>query len=92
MERIVIDMEHLNPTAADMADTIKSAAKAAGLSQRDLANKAGIPTTTLNRKLNSGAPLHWNELRAIADAIGRTVSSLAAETEVRLAAERASAA
>lgn len=88
----MIDMEHINPTAADLAVTVKSAAKAAGISQRELAERAGIPHTTLNRKLNNGAPLHWDELRAISSVIGRSVSSLAAETEVRVTAEHGAAA
>lgn len=78
-------MDHSYPTSADLADTIKAAAKAAHISQRELAELTRIPLTTLNRKLNS-APLDWHELTSIARVLGRSASGLIAETEVRVAA------
>jgi len=81
-------MEHPSPTSNELADTIKDALKASNLSQRDLADEAGIPLTTLNRKLN-GAPLDWDELRAIARVLRRSASGIIAEAEARALVARA---
>jgi len=83
MERRVVDMEY--PTSTDLAATIKAAMKSKKLSQRELAEVTCIPQSTLHRRLNGSAPT-WDELTAIAEAVGRTASSLIAETEVRVAA------
>ena len=88
MERIVIDMEQPTyPTARDMADTIREAMRAAGVSQGELSIKTGISKNTLNRRLNGAVPT-YGELAVIAEALGRPLSALIAETEVRVAARR----
>lgn len=78
-------MEHTYPASIDLAETIKVALSAAKVSQRELADLAGIPHSTLHRRLN-GSPLEWDELTAIAGVLGRTASSLVAETEARVEA------
>lgn len=91
MERIVIDMEHINPSAAQVAATLKDAISAANLSQRDVAERSGIPLTTLNRHLN-GHGLTWDEIRSISTVVGRSASSMIADTAIRVAADRGAAA
>ena len=59
----MIDMEHTNPPAALVAETLKEAIGAAGLSQREVAESTCIPLTTLNRHLNNG-DLAWEEIRS----------------------------
>lgn len=87
----MIDMEHINPTSTEVAATLKQAIKDAGTSQRDIADAAGIPLTTLNRHLNNGG-IEWDEIRAIADAVGKSAHALITETALRVAAERGAAA
>lgn len=79
--RNVSHMEPTWPTSTEVSETVKSAIKAAGLSQREVAERSGIPTTTLNRRLNTGSPFIYEELVAVARVIGRTVSDLIAEAE-----------
>lgn len=83
----MIDMEHIYPTAVDLAETIKVAMRAAHISQRELAEQSGVALTTLGRRLN-GSPIEYDELTAVAKALGRSASSLIAETEARVRAER----
>lgn len=90
MERNVIDMEHTNPPAALVAETLKEAIGAAGLSQREVAESTCIPLTTLNRHLNNG-DLAWEEIRAIANVVGRSASSLIADATILHAARSAAA-
>jgi transcriptional regulator with XRE-family HTH domain len=75
-------MEPTWPTSAEVADTIKSAITAAGLSQREVADLTGIPPTTLNRRLTAnGSALTYGEMVAIGRVIGRPVSDLITEAE-----------
>lgn len=57
--------------------SIESARTASGLSQRALAERAGISQTTLNRILSGDRVAKMPELILIADAVGCTVSQLA---------------
>lgn len=57
--------------------SIESARIASGLSQRALANRAGISQTTLNRILSGDRVAKLPELMLIADAVGCAVSQLA---------------
>lgn len=83
-------MEHTYPTAADLAETIRRALTAAKLSQRELAEAAGIAPSTLNRRI-AGDSFTWDELRAVSRVLGRSASSVIAETEVRAEASQVAA-
>lgn len=83
----MIDMEHINPTSAEVAATLKDAMRAAGVSQREMADRTGIPLTTLNRHLNNDG-IEWDEIRAIASVLGTSASSIITDTTVRVAAQR----
>ena len=79
-------MEHIKyPTGVELGETIKRAMRAAKVSQNELALQTGISKNTMSRRLNGGG-LQYAELVVIADALGRTVSSLVAETEARVQA------
>ena len=54
----------------DLADVVNAAVRAAHLSQRDLAERTGIPLVTLNRRLTARTPFTVTELAAIAEALG----------------------
>lgn len=84
----MIDMEHINPTSAEVAETIKEAMRAARVSQRDMADRTGIPLSTLNRHLNNSG-IEWDEIRAIASVLGTSASSLITEASFKVAARRA---
>lgn len=91
VERIVIDMEHINPTSAEVAETLKDAMKAAHMSQREMADRTGIPLTTLNRHLNNDG-IEWDEIRAIATTLGVSATSIITDTALRVASARRPAA
>lgn len=76
-----MDMEHIYPSSRDLGRVVDSAIHAAGMSQREVAIKAGISANTLNRRIN-GQPFKWPELVEVARVIGRTASSLIADAEV----------
>lgn len=80
-------MEHINyPTGLELGETIKLSMRTAGLSQNELALRTGISRNTMSRRLNGGG-LQYSEMLSIATALGRTVSSLVAETEARVEAQ-----
>ena len=83
-------MEHINPTSAEVAATLKDAMKAARVSQREMADRTGIPLTTLNRHLNNDG-IEWDEIRAITTALGTSASSIITDTALRVAATRRAA-
>ena len=61
----------------DIADNpVEAARKAAGLSLSGLANRTGIPRTTLRRKLGHPLELTLSELDDIAAATGRDSAAL----------------
>lgn len=74
-------MEHIYPSSHDLGVVVASAIKASGKSHREVALRAGLSTTTLGRRLG-GSPFRWQELSAVAQAIGRSPSSLIADAEV----------
>ena len=68
-------------TSRRLSEAIKAAAANAGVSQRDLANRAGIPLVTLNRKLNHLTPFNAVELGALSDVLGLSLVELALRAE-----------
>lgn len=59
-----------------MIASIESARNAAGLSQRELADRAGLSQPTLQRILTGRRPAKMPEIVLIADAVGCTVAQL----------------
>lgn len=80
MECIVSYMEHRDPTSPEVAAVIRGMIARVGLSQGDLAERALISPTTLNRRLN-GSEFTYPELRAIARALGTSVTSILTDAE-----------
>ena len=71
-----------NPTSAEVSEAVKSAIKAAGLSQREVATAAGIAPSTLSRRFTGrGRPFLVSELFDIANVIGVDVSDLVRAAE-----------
>jgi transcriptional regulator with XRE-family HTH domain len=67
-----------------LANAIRDAASSAGVSQRELASRTGIPLVTLNRKLNHSTPFNAIELGAISEALGTSLVDLALKAERQL--------
>lgn len=71
---------HMDSTtyAAQVADNIRQAISSHGSTIREAAERAGIPSTTMNRRLASHgeSPFTIREVKALADALGVTASSL----------------
>ena len=84
----VIDMDHINPTAAQVAAALKEAIRASGLSQREVGERACIPLTTLNRHLRDGQ-LTWDEIRAVCRVIGRSAAGVITDAAVAAASSAA---
>lgn len=63
--------------AGVVGDTIRDR----GLTQRTVADQAGIPFTTLHRKLRGIAPFNVAELAVVADVLGTTLTDLALRAE-----------
>lgn len=59
-----------------MIASIESARTAAGLSQRELADRVGLSQPTLHRILTGERPAKMPEIILIADAVGCTVAQL----------------
>lgn len=77
-------MTHMNTPEAisrSLLNVIEEARKGAKLSQRDLAELAGIPLTTLHQKLKGHRPLSVIEMALIADALGVSMTELALRAE-----------
>ena len=64
-----------------LSQAIKDAAAEAGVSQRDLAARTGIPLVTLNRKLNHLSPFNAVELGAMSETLGVSLAELALRAE-----------
>lgn len=62
---------------------IELACRAAGLSQRALAQLTGIPQATLSRIMSGGRTAKMNEIVSIAWALGCTVAELTGSSRVR---------
>lgn len=70
-----------------LAAVIAAAADEKGVSISELSSATGIPHVTLRRRLTTGRGLRFDELEAIAAALGTTVSSLIREAELRQGGE-----
>ena len=82
----LIPMETHEALARQIADEVRAAMARAGISQRDLADRTGLPLVTLSRRLTGkGKPFDVGELALIADVLGLSLVELA------IRAERASA-
>lgn len=77
-------MEPPETGSAALAQVVSEALDRAGISQRKAALEAGIPLTTLSRRLTGRSPLTASELFVLASVAGTTVSDLAAEAERRI--------
>ena len=83
MFRMTTKVFHMttNQLSVSLTEALKDAITNAGMSQREVSDKAGIPLVTLNRKLNHGAPFNTVELGAISEAIGVSLVELAVRAE-----------
>jgi transcriptional regulator with XRE-family HTH domain len=66
-------MESPDEASRRLADAVASAMAAACVSQREVAGRAGIPLTTLNRRLTGRSPFLVTELASIASVLGVSV-------------------
>ncbi len=74
------------PSRAALAAAILSALSDAGITRMDAADHAGIPRSTFYRKATGlGKAFDADELAAIAQVLGTTVSALVASAESRAA-------
>lgn len=65
-------------TSRSIAAHVSAALSTAGIPQREVASRTGIPITTLSRRLTGHSPFNTNELALIADLLDTTVSRLIA--------------
>ena len=67
-----------------IGDKVRATRKAAGISQEEVARRAGVSLNVINR-LERGVILdpHYSTLRGIAHALGMPVEQLVAEGEAR---------
>ena len=72
----MIDQEHITRQVNSIAQNIAEEIKSAGLSVRGAANLTGISLSTLRRRLTCESPFLINEIDAIADLLGTTVTKL----------------
>ncbi|AKU15786.1 helix-turn-helix transcriptional regulator [Luteipulveratus mongoliensis] len=70
-------------TARSLASVVLEALAEAGISQREAAEKTGIPSTTLNRRLSptGNSPLTADEIVRLATLLGTRPSALMAVAE-----------
>ncbi len=68
-------------TSRGISQAVSNALKSAGISQREAAERSGIPITTLSRRLTGNSPFLVTELAVLASMVGTTVSELAATAE-----------
>jgi hypothetical protein len=68
--------------------TIDSSLRAPGITQRTAALSTGIPLNTLNRGLTGHSPRYVDELRALADLLGKRSYGFTLESENSLALDQ----
>jgi len=72
-----------------LAEVVSAAIKTAGLSQREVASRTGIPMSTLSRRLTGrGRPFFVGELFDIGDVIGVSASEPLAAAEDQIESAR----
>lgn len=76
----MVYMEPLYPSATDVAAAICRVMDASGTSVDDLSETSGVPAVALAACL-AGGSFGWEELVAVARALGRSASSLITEAE-----------
>ncbi len=76
---MVLRMEHT--TSRSIAEVVGRRLEAADISLRDAAHRAGIPLTTLHRRVGGTSPFTTAELAALAELLNTTVSAIVAEAE-----------
>lgn len=81
MNTKVFRMTSPSQISRNLSEVIKEAASTARVSQRDLAERTGIPLVTLNRKLNHTSPFNALELGAISEALNISLVELALRAE-----------
>lgn len=77
----VLRMETPDQYSARLAEVVAQSIRAAGLSQRDIAARAGVPLVTLSRRLTGRSPFTVVEVAAIASVLGVSVVELALRAE-----------
>lgn len=74
-------MDTPEQASREVSHVVARALREAGIPQRVAAERAGIPLTTLTRRLSGRSPLLVTELAALASLIGVPVSELLARAE-----------
>lgn len=70
-----------DPEAVAIGRAVKAALAAAGWSQADLAERAGMAKNTISRRVNGLLPFTFPELRRVAAALDIPLSALIASAE-----------
>lgn len=78
-------MDTPEQASREVSHVVAAALRDAGISQRTAAEQAGIPLTTLTRRLTGRAPLLITELASLAALCGTTPSELMARAEEKAA-------
>ena len=74
-------MELLPNINAGLAEAVKARLSDSGISMREASLRAGIPLTTLSRRLTGTSPFSADELASLARLLDTSVSGLAGEAE-----------
>lgn len=80
-------MEHRPSINLGLAGVVKSRLAESGTSLREASTITGIPLTTLSRRLTGSSPFSADELASFARLFDTTVSGLAGEAELLVAAD-----
>ena len=74
-------MDTPETTAQRFAEEVRAGMEVAGISQRDMAARTGIPLVTLSRRLTGRSPFTIPELAAITSEIGISLVEIALRVE-----------
>ena len=69
-------MNHPNDDSRRISESVSRALRDAGIPQRTASEQTGIPMTTFVRKVTGKRPFDTNDLTAIANLIGCSLSEL----------------
>ena len=86
----LLRMNTAHQIAAAIADAVREVMKARGETQRSVAEGAGIPLTTLHRKISGQTAFTVVELAAVAEYLATSITDLSLRAE-RIASGRAAA-